>query len=41
MRPCRLPRLTPTGAKLEPEQIQKVQAESQVIAEIKALGGTV
>lgn len=29
------------GVKLEPEQIQKIEAEASVIAEIKELGGTV
>lgn len=30
-----------SGVKLEPEQIQKIEAEASVIAEIKELGGTV
>jgi hypothetical protein len=29
------------GVKLEPEQIQKIEAEASVVAEIKDLGGTV
>lgn len=29
------------GVKLEPEQVQKIEAEAAVVAEIKELGGTV
>ena len=32
---------TAAGVKLEPEQIQKIEAEASVVAEIKELGGTV
>jgi hypothetical protein len=33
--------VTAAGVKLEPEQIQKIEAEASVVAEIKELGGAV
>jgi hypothetical protein len=37
---CCCASLCTAGVKLEPEQIQKIEAEAAVLAEIKELGGT-